>query len=75
MVEKHIKFIHKSVYREKLLKLLKDLLEDTLDEYDIKSMHWFPNQKRIRIGNVRIVFERKDWKNKIVKIDNRGDIY
>jgi len=75
MVEKHIKFIQKSLYREKLLKLLEDFLDDSLEEYDIRPMHWFPDQKRIRIGNVRIVFTKKNWKNLIIKIDNRGDIY
>jgi len=35
MVEKHIKFIHKSIYREKLLLALEDIYQDNLQKYDV----------------------------------------
>lgn len=75
MVDKIIKFIHKSLYREKLLKFLEDLDFWDISNYDIKQMKGQKNTFRCRIWDVRIVFI-KNWDNfEVVKIDNRWDIY
>ena len=75
MVDKIIKFIHKSLYREKLLKFLEDLDFWDISNYDIKTIKWQKNTFRCRIWDVRIVFI-KNWDNfEVVKIDNRWDIY
>ena len=75
MVKKFLKFVHKSRYRDVLLKALKDLQDDNLADYDVKVLKWIPNQKRIRIWSIRIIFiETEEW-YKIVEINNRGDIY
>lgn len=75
MVDKILKFISKSLYKQRLLKLLYDLGKNNLGEYDIKTIIGYQNHFRVRIGNVRIIFE-KQWKNNIVKkIDNRWDVY
>jgi len=36
MVDKIIKFIHKSLYRDRLLKFLEDLENGNINQYDIK---------------------------------------
>lgn len=75
MVDKIIKFIHKSLYREKLLKFLEDLDFWDISNYDIKQMKGQKSTFRCRIWDVRIVFI-KNWDNfEVVKIDNRWDIY
>lgn len=75
MVDKVLKFIQKSKYREKLLLLLKDLADNNLQKYDIKSLKGLQNTYRIRIGTIRVVFHRLWEKNSIIDIDNRGDMY
>jgi len=75
MVDKIIKFIHKSLYRERLLKFLEDLEKGNIDQYDIKPYQGTKNTFRCRIGNVRIIFEKTDSWYWVIKIDNRGDIY
>ncbi len=75
MVDKIIKFIHKSKYREKLLELLKDLESNNLSKYDIKVIKWKKWFKRIRVWDIRIIFVNQYWYNEIVRINNRWDIY
>ena len=75
MVEKFLKFIEKSPIRNTLLIILKDIYEDKLDNYDIKSMQWYKDMYRIRKWNIRIIFKKtKNW-NMIIKIDKRWDVY
>jgi len=77
MVKKYKKFILKSpmFLRGKLYKVEKDIFDDNLSQYDLKSYEWFKNQYRIRIWNYRIIFEKSDLWNKIIKINKRWDIY
>ena len=75
MVDKVIKFIHKSQYREKLLKFLEDLDFWDISNYDIKAMKGQKNTFRCRIWDVRIVFIKNWNKFEVIKIDNRWDIY
>ncbi len=49
----------------------------SLPSGDIKKLKGFDNYYRIRIGDIRIIFEKEDKNLKIVVIDigNRGQIY
>ena len=42
---------------------------------DVRKLKGIENGYRLRIGSVRILFERNGGKVYIVKIDNRGDVY
>ena len=42
---------------------------------DVRKLKGINNGYRLRIGSVRILFERYGSKIYIVKIDNRGDVY
>ena len=42
---------------------------------DVKKLKGITNGYRLRVGNVRVLFERNDGQIHIIKIDNRGDIY
>ena len=42
---------------------------------DVRKLKGIDNGYRLRIGSVRILFERYGGKVYIVKIDNRGDVY
>ena len=48
-----------------------------LPEGDVKKIKGFENYYRLRVGDIRIVFEKEDDKLKIIVIDigNRGQIY
>ncbi len=75
MVKKHVKFIAKSKYKNKLLKFLEDLESWNIQWYDIKILQWYEWYFRVRIGDVRIIFTYQNKLPFVVKIDNRGDIY
>jgi len=75
MVEKFIKFIEKSPIKNVLLAILRDIYNDALDSYDVKPMQWYKDVYRLRKWTIRFIFRRtKDW-NRILKIDNRWDVY
>ena len=42
---------------------------------DVKKLRGFENGYRLRIGNIRVLFERDSNKIFVFKIDNRGDVY
>ncbi|GHV33071.1 hypothetical protein FACS18949_06070 [Clostridia bacterium] len=42
---------------------------------DIKRIQGSENRYRLRLGGIRVLFERNGYKLDIVKIDNRGDVY
>ena len=42
---------------------------------DVRKLKGIEYGYRLRIGSVRILFERNGGKVYIVKIDNRGDVY
>lgn len=75
MVQKFLKFIEKSKYKDKLLEVIKDIYYNNLDKYDVKPLSWKQWHYRIRVGSVRIIFVKTSEKNLIVTVDNRGDIY
>lgn len=75
MVEKFLKFIEKSQYKNVLLKTIFDIKTNNLSWYDVKTFKGVKWAYRIRKWDVRIIFKR-DWeKVKILKVDNRWDVY
>jgi mRNA interferase RelE/StbE len=42
---------------------------------DVKKLKGVENAYRLRVGDVRILFERINNCIHVVKIDNRGDVY
>jgi mRNA interferase RelE/StbE len=48
---------------------------DDLPAGDVKKLKGIINGYRLRIGSVRILFEKEGNKIDIVKTDNRGDVY
>jgi mRNA interferase RelE/StbE len=42
---------------------------------DVKKLKGIENAYRLRVGSVRILFERNNKNIYVVKIDNRGDVY
>ena len=42
---------------------------------DVKKLKGIENGYRLRVGSVRVLFEKDSNKVHVVKIDNRGDIY
>ncbi len=75
MVEKFMKFIEKSQYKEVLLKTIIDIKSNNLANYDLKPYKGIKKAFRIRKWDVRIVF-RKEWDRVIImKVDNRWDVY
>jgi len=42
---------------------------------DVKKLKGIRNGYRLRIGDVRVLFEKDGTQIYIVKIDNRGDVY
>jgi len=74
--EKLVLKIVKSWSRKDLALKLENILNwNNLEKYDIKPMEWTKNQFRVRIWDFRIIFEKSDNWNNIIKIDKRGDIY
>lgn len=66
----------KSWSRKDLASKVEDVIKwKNLDKYDIKPFEWVKNQFRVRIWDYRIIFEKTDAWNKIIKINKRWDIY
>jgi len=42
---------------------------------DVKKLKGIENGYRLRIGSVRVLFEKIGNKITVIKIDNRGDVY
>ena len=42
---------------------------------DVKKLRGIENGYRLRIGSVRVLFEKVGDKVFVIKIDNRGDVY
>ena len=75
MVEQFIKFIEKSPYKAILLKIVQDIMENNLEKYDIKPIEGTTNLYRIRKGFIRFIFRKTSQGNRIIEVNNRGDIY
>ena len=48
---------------------------DELPAGDVKKLKGIENAYRLRIGGIRVLFERIGSKIHVIKIDNRGDVY
>ncbi len=75
MTEKFLKFIEKSKYKDVLLNTISDIKQNKLSWYDVKPFKGVKGAYRVRKGDVRIIFKREWEKVKILKVDNRGDVY
>ena len=42
---------------------------------DVRKLKGIKNGYRLRIGNVRVLFEKNGKQIHVIKIDNRGDVY
>ena len=70
-VEKFMKKQSKDIQRIIIIAIYK------LPEGDVKKLKEYENYYRLRVGDIRIIFEKEDDKLKIIVIDigNRGQIY
>ena len=70
-VEKFIKKQSKDIQRRIIIAIY------NLPEGDVKKLKGYENYYRLRVGDIRIIFEKEDDKLKIIVIDigNRGQIY
>jgi mRNA interferase RelE/StbE len=48
---------------------------DTLPAGDVQKLKGIENGYRLRVGSVRVLFEKDGDKIHVVKIDNCGDVY
>ena len=48
---------------------------NALPSGDIKKLKGIENGYRLRVGSIRVLFEKDGDKIHVVKIDNRGDVY
>lgn len=76
-MDKETKFLRKlrKSEREELEKWIPLVLANNWGAKKPLKLKGFENLFRIRIGKIRIVFERGEKKNKIVNIDYRRDVY
>ena len=42
---------------------------------DVRKLKGIKNGYRLRIGDVRVLFEKEGNEINVIKIDNRGDVY
>ena len=42
---------------------------------DVRKLKGIKNGFRLRVGDVRVLFEREGNRIHVIKIDNRGDVY
>jgi len=61
--------------RDNLLKVLKKISILDLDGLDIKKLKNLSNYFRVRVGKVRIIFEKSKKKAIIRKVDFRNNVY
>jgi mRNA-degrading endonuclease RelE of RelBE toxin-antitoxin system len=76
-MDKINKFLQKLTKRERstIMKILVDIQNLKLDNYDIKALEGFKGFFRLRKGKIRIVFTKDNNKAFIVNIAYRKDIY
>ena len=75
IVEKFIKFIEKSQYKDLYLQIVRDIYVDNLSQYDIKPLVWKKWFFRLRVWKIRFIYKKTLKWNRIVDVDNRWDIY
>lgn len=69
------KYIDKNPFKLELQKIIKDIENNKLSDYQIIPLIGYNNYFRIRKWKIRIVFIKNiDW-NEIKAVDTRWDIY
>jgi mRNA-degrading endonuclease RelE of RelBE toxin-antitoxin system len=76
-MDKINKFLLKLSKKERsaILKILADIQNLKLNNYDIKPLEGFKNYYRLRKGKIRIVYTKQDNKSYLINISYRKDIY
>ena len=76
-MDKINKFLLKLNKKEKnnLLTVLKKILALKADQLDIKKLKNLSNHFRVKAGKIRIIFEKRENKIILKKINFRGNIY
>jgi len=76
-MEKVVKFIKKldRKRREQIYPILFDIYDLNLDHLDIKKLQGYENRFRVRVGKIRIIFEKRGKQGIVLEINTRGDIY
>lgn len=71
------KFLRKidTALRQRLKKVIADIITNRLEGLDIKPLKGFDNTYRCRVGNVRIIFKKGLGINYPLDMDFRGNIY
>ncbi len=76
-MDKIAKFLNKlnKKQREKIQELILKILANDISEFKVKKLKGFEDLYRIREGQIRMVFRKKDGKNILININFRKDIY
>ena len=75
MVEKWQKQLLKLDKDWKIKLIIKDIVNDNLKKYEVKKLSWYKNTFRVRKWKFRIIFKKESWKNILLKIESRWDVY
>jgi len=75
MVEKWKKQLLKLDKNWTIKQIVKDIISGDLDKYEIKKLSWYKDIFRIRKWKVRIIFKKANWKNILLNIETRWDVY
>ncbi len=75
MVEKRKKQLLKLDKHWEIKSIIKDIVNNNLEKYDVKKLSWYKNTFRIRKGKFRIIFKKENWENILLKIESRWDVY
>ena len=73
-IRKFVKRLNKK-WAKRIEKALQDVMTLHLEEYEVEKMEGLKNLYRIRIGNVRIIFQKMKNHGIPIDIDFRGKIY
>ena len=75
-MDKILKFLLKLSAKERtmILPILEDIKANSLENYDLKKLTNQPDLRRIRKGNIRIIFRTTATGNTIINIDWRGNV-
>ena len=74
-MEKIFKFLRKRRKKERLLLMAAiDLIErNQLENFDLKKLSGFDKRYRARVGKFRIVFEKMNGVNHVIKVAEKDD--
>ena len=75
MVSQRQKYILKSPYKNQLIQVVEDIIDNNLDTYHQVALQGYDRMYRIRVWDLRIVYQQTNQGNRIKYIWPRGDIY